>query len=113
MILDISRERPSLWYAYSVIQRGHAHNDALHLLAVGGPLSLVLYFVFFALLLRSLLRPHQTAEIGYLRWGLVVIFFGGLFQCYFQGDQVLLPFWIIAGLVIRDGDDTKSAADRA
>ncbi len=106
-ILEFSQERPRLWYAYSVIQKGHAHNDVFHLLAVGGFLAPLLFFVFFGSLIRAFFGPHRERETSYFRWGALVVLFGGIFQCYFQDDEVLLPFAILIGLALRE---TVSAA---
>lgn len=101
-ILEFSQERPRLWYAYSVIQKGHAHNDVFHLLAVGGFLAPIVFFVFFGSLIRAFFGPYSDRETSYFRWGALVVFFGGIFQCYFQDDEVLLPIAILVGLALRE-----------
>ena len=99
-ILQYSVETPSLWYAYSVIQRGHAHNDVLHLQAIAGMGAVFFYLLFFYLLVYRLLRPDRPIQNSWFLWGVLVMLPAGLFQCYFQDDEVLLPFWILAGLVL-------------
>ena len=100
-ILHFSEENPRLWYAYSVIQRGHAHNDLFHFQSIGGIFASAAYLFLFALLARRALLPVARREEDYWKWSALTIFASGLFQCYFQDDEVLLPFWIFAALLIR------------
>ena len=99
-ILRFSQEKPRLWYAYALIQRGHAHNDPFHLLAVGGPLPLLFYLLLLILLVRRMLLPARTIQGEYWKWGPLVVFAGGLYQCYFQDAEVLLPFWLLVGVLL-------------
>ena len=112
-ILRFSQEKPRLWYAYSLIQRGHAHNDAFHLLAVGGPLALLLFLLLLFMLVRRALMPAQTIEGEFWKWSALTIFPAGLYQCYFQDAEVLLPFWLFVGVLLRSTqrDPASTSAD--
>ncbi len=100
-LLRLSQERPRLWYAYQIIQRGHAHNDFMHLVAIAGPAAGIAFLLFIGLFLYRALGPSATLAYEYWKWGPVLVFFGGLYQCYFQDDEVLLPFWLLVGLALR------------
>ena len=106
-ILQYSEETPSLWYAYSVIQRGHAHNDLVHLQAVAGIGAVFLYLLFFYFLIYNLLKPDRSIQNSWFLWGVLVLLPAGLFQCYFQDDEVLLPFWVLVGLVLANGNSDE------
>ncbi len=100
-ILDFSRKHPRLWYAYMIIQRGHAHNDAFHLLAVAGPLCLAAYVLFFTGLIYRIFENSARLRDNFWKWGPAALFLAGIFQCYFQDDEVLLPFWLYTGLALQ------------
>ncbi len=108
--LAYSQKKPDLWYYYSIIQRGHAHNDYFHLLATGGPLALLAYIAFIFSLMYNVLKSGKNSVLDRWKWGPMLIFVGGLFQCYFLDDEVLLPFWIFVGLAYRmilDGEKNE------
>ena len=111
-ILEFSQENPRLWYAYAIIQRGHAHNDPFHLLAISGPLGAAAYAAFFVLLLVHVLRPAFRVRTDVWRWGPPGLLLSGLFQCYFQDDEVLLPFWLFVGLIVIS-TDRRRGPDKA
>ena len=111
--LEYSRHSPPLWYGYSVIQRGHAHNDIWHYLAIGGPGVAGLYLVFFGLLLYTLTGKGNDSPLHSWKWGLLTILGGGLLQCYFQDDEVLLPFWLLVGFALRISEKETSGGESA
>lgn len=108
--LEYSKETPDLWYAYSVIQRGHAHNDYIHFLSIGGGLAVFFYMAFIVSIVY-LLTAKGTGEgtcdsdhhdeipsnSEYARWGALVLIGGGVFQSYMLDSETLLPFWILLG----------------
>lgn len=98
-IIQYSRQHPHLWIYYSLAQRGHAHNDYLHLLVIGGLPALLSFLFFWALLLAQILKK-QSGELEYWKFGPLALLAAGFFQCYFQDDEILLPFWIYIGLVL-------------
>jgi O-antigen ligase len=84
---------PLAWYYLESTPRGHAHNDLLHLLAVGGAPAGIL---FLGLCAFSLGGPANGA-----RWilpALAGFFIAGLAQCYFQDDETVILFWVVLGL---------------
>jgi O-antigen ligase len=116
-VLGYSQEHPRLWYAYEIIQRGHAHNDLMHLVAIAGPLCGLVFLCFIGLYIYRALGPSSSLEYEFWKWGPLVVFFGGLYQCYFQDDEVLLPFWLLVGLALRGylnaSRDATAQADTA
>lgn len=110
-LLAFSQKHPRLWYAYQIIQRGHAHNDFLHLVAIAGPLCGLAFLVFIARFLVLVLSPGRTLEYEFWKWGPLMVFFGGLYQCYFQDDEVLLPFWLLVGLALRGVQQARERSD--
>jgi len=100
-VVRLSQEKPRLWYAYQVIQRGHAHNDLLHLLAIGGVLTATFYLLFFGQLLMTAFAPQiRGFSAACFRFSPLVLLFAGLLQCYFQDDETVLPFYLLIGLVL-------------
>ncbi len=112
-ILRLSVEKPRLWYAYSLTQRGHAHNDPLHLLAVGGPAAAALFLLMVFLLVRRALARARSQEDEYWKWGALAIFAAGLYQCYFQDGEVLLPFWLFVGVLLSTETETSDASSQS
>ncbi|MEQ9365736.1 MAG: O-antigen ligase family protein [Leptospirales bacterium] len=108
-VVEYGQEHLHLWVAYELAQRGHAHNDMLHFLTIAGLPALLCYLAFFYFYLRHILRPTGP-DPNFWKWGPLAILGAGLFQCYFQDDEVLLPFWALVGFAISahsrsDGDD--------
>nr|WP_246052964.1 O-antigen ligase family protein [Leptospira semungkisensis] len=99
-----SEEYPELAYFYEVTQRGHAHNDYFHLASVFGLPATIIYLslaaslVFF--LFQSKLGFHQILFF----YGLLGFFVSGLFQCYFQDDEVVILFWLLLGLFVKSSE---------
>ncbi len=96
-IEQFGREHPRLWSEYSFAQRGHAHNDMLHLTAIAGPGALLAYLAMFFFFLRSIFAAGARE---YWKFGPLALLFAGFFQCYFQDDETLLPFWIYFGFAL-------------
>ncbi len=88
-----------LWYELFITPRGHAHHDFLHFQAIGGFISSSLFVLFWALLLYKFFEETEK-EKTILLAGLFSIFPAGFFQCYFQDDEVVLPFYILAGFLL-------------
>jgi hypothetical protein len=51
----------------------------------------------FFFYLRSILT---TGAREYWKFGPLALLFAGFFQCYFQDDETLLPFWIYFGFAL-------------
>lgn len=100
ILLKSSQSNSALWYANETLQRGHAHSDVLHFIAIAGIPCLLSYLAFFTLLIR---RVVQKSERQFEAWkfGAAGLLVAGLYQCYFQDDAVMLPFWILVGLILR------------
>lgn len=109
-ILRFSVEHPRLWYAYMLVQRGHSHNDVFYLLAVAGPLSLLMYFLFFGDLLLLALTRSPSLRPDLWKWAPFAMLFAGLFQCYFQDDETILPLWLYTGLFLREAGKAREQA---
>lgn len=98
-VVEYGQAQPHLWVAYELAQRGHAHNDMLHFLTIAGAPALLCYLAFFFFYMRHILRPVGP-DPNFWKWGPVAILGAGLFQCYFQDDEVLLPFWALVGFAL-------------
>lgn len=102
--IDASRKERSeknskLLFFYEVTQRGHAHNDYFHIAAISGIINVFSYLgILYFILLRIQIRA-KSGEDPSLFYGLVGFFFAGLFQCYFQDDEVVLVFWYLVGFL--------------
>ena len=93
----LSEEYKELLFFFEVTQRGHAHNDFLHLAAIAGLPAMLVYILLGSVIGYSLLRGKSTRKDSILFYGLVGFFFAGLFQCYFQDDEVVIVFWYLLG----------------
>ena len=58
---------------------------------------MILYILLGAVIAYYLLQHKQSRTDGILFYGLVGFFFAGLFQCYFQDDEVVIVFWYLLG----------------
>ncbi|EMF70038.1 O-antigen ligase [Leptospira interrogans serovar Icterohaemorrhagiae str. Verdun HP] len=99
--IEHSEEYRELYYFYETTQRGHAHNDYFHLLAVFGIPSFLLFLLLGTELYRRLITTKLSYEHSLYFFGLSGFFISGLFQCYFQDDEVVILFWILCGLFLR------------
>ncbi len=100
--IEISRKRLSveekeLSFFYEVTQRGHSHNDYLHLMTIFGIPQFILYLSLMSLILFTLLNKEIPNSAKYLTYGLSGFFFSGILQCYFQDDEVLIVFMFLLG----------------
>ena len=94
---SLSEKYQNLLFFFEVTQRGHAHNDFLHIAAIAGLPAMILYILLGAVIAYYLLQHKQSRTDGILFYGLVGFFFAGLFQCYFQDDEVVIVFWYLLG----------------
>ncbi|EMY78850.1 O-antigen ligase [Leptospira weilii serovar Ranarum str. ICFT] len=99
--MDHAEKYRELYYFYETTQRGHAHNDYFHLFAVFGFPAVLLFLSLGTLLYRKLTTTKLPYEHSLYFFGLSGFFFSGLFQCYFQDDEVVILFWILCGLFLR------------
>lgn len=97
-ILLTGKAQPYLYYPYALIQRGHAHNDLLNFAAIGGLPAALLFLCFWGSVILAILNSGGRARLW--RFGLLIVFFGGWFQCFFLDDEVMVPFWALLGLVL-------------
>ncbi len=96
-----SERYPELAYFYEVTQRGHAHNDYIHLATVFGIFATLIYLSLAGLFLFSLFRSKQNFQNILFFYGILGFFVSGLFQCYFQDDEVVILFWLLIGLFVK------------
>ncbi len=88
------------------VPRGHAHQDLLHLAAIGGlPAAflflILIYQIMRGAISRKTLRKEAELEHAwspYLFCGCLALFIGGLAQCYFLDDEVVILFWLSIAL---------------
>ncbi len=93
----LSQKYKDLLFFFEVTQRGHAHNDFLHIAAIAGLPALLIYIALASVICYKLLQPKFSRNDNILFYGLVGFFFAGLFQCYFQDDEVVIVFWYLLG----------------
>ncbi|EPG75451.1 O-antigen ligase [Leptospira fainei serovar Hurstbridge str. BUT 6] len=110
--MEHSETYPELAYFYEVTQKGHAHNDYFHFASVFGAPSLLIYLSIAALFSFFLLQSKQSLNRIIFYYGIFGFFVSGLFQCYFQDDEVVILFWLILGLFVR-GEWESSHSDDA
>nr|WP_246050501.1 O-antigen ligase family protein [Leptospira langatensis] len=96
-----SEEYPELAYFYEVTQRGHAHNDYIHLASVFGLPAAFLYLSLAGALVFFSFQSKQGFHRIIFFYGLLGFFVSGLFQCYFQDDEVVILFWLLLGLFVK------------
>ena len=110
--INISRKERSeknqkLLYFYEVTQRGHSHNDYFHIAAVSGIINVIFYLGILYFIIVKMIEKSINLEDTALYYGLVGFFFAGLFQCYFQDDEVVLVFWYLAGFLFNPSKEEK------
>lgn len=101
VLLTMSQKQPGLWFANETLQRGHAHSDLLHFFAICGIGGIVVYLAFYAAVLREIGRDSVHPGLNTWRFSAIGLLPAGLYQCYMLDDAVLLPFWIMVGLLLR------------
>lgn len=94
---QLSTEQKELSFFYEVTQRGHAHNDYLHLMSIFGIPQVVFYLFLCGIIIHTLLSLKIPKNVKYVTYGLSGFFFSGLLQCYFQDDEVLIVFMFLLG----------------
>lgn len=97
-----SEEYPELAYFYEVTQRGHAHNDYFHLASVFGLPALAIFLSLAGAIIYYIFRSRLPFSKILFFYGLLGFFISGLFQCYFQDDEVVILFWILLGLFVKE-----------
>jgi O-antigen ligase len=116
--IEVARKKLSLKYDelaffYETTQRGHAHNDYLHLWVTFGFLILFLYLILAYFLVQALLVSQLPFIELALYLGLGGFFAAGLLQCYFQDDEVVIFFWMLFGMFTRSNQLDQSNEDIA
>lgn len=101
----IIQKNEQLWYELSITPRGHAHNDFLHFLAIGGVVTGVIFLFFwiflfyqFSQLINLFKSNFNLSGESLLFIGSLSMFVAGFFQCYLLDDEVVLPFYLSIGL---------------
>ncbi|MBM9578736.1 O-antigen ligase family protein [Leptospira sp. 201903070] len=91
-----------LWYELYITPRGHAHNDLLHFVAVGGIFAGILFLWFWWKLFEIFFRidSNRTESISILTIGVLSLYPAGFFQCYLLDDEVVLPFFVFCGIFL-------------
>ncbi len=102
--IEISRKQLSekykeLLFFFEVTQRGHAHNDYLHIAAVSGIFALIAFLALSGAIYNQIITSGLDAKNRVFFYGLLGFFFAGIFQCYFQDDEVVIVFWFLAGFL--------------
>ncbi len=102
----ILSEMPYLFYEISITPKSHAHHDFLHFFVLGGVVAGIIFLFFWLIILFHLLndRKFNPSLVG-----AYAIFIGGLFQCYFLDDEVLLPLLAIVSLKLKKLDTSRFA----
>ncbi len=110
------RKHPETLYYVKNTPRGHAHNDLLHIAAVGGFPAALCFLALIFLSTRALQRPASTESgIGrgdYLLVGSAAFFLAGFAQCYFQDDEVVTLFWVTLALAHCNRLSVRKSASR-
>ena len=70
-----------------------------HIAAISGILNVIFYLGILYFIIVKILEKSINSEDTALYYGLVGFFFAGLFQCYFQDDEVVLVFWYLVGFL--------------
>ncbi len=104
---DRSEKNHELLFFYEVTQRGHAHNDYFHIVAISGFLNLFLYLGIFYSIAEKIYKRAVEGKDNHLYYGLIGFFFAGLFQCYFQDDEVVIVFYYLLGMLFYTNDEKK------
>ncbi|MCB1159285.1 MAG: O-antigen ligase family protein, partial [Leptospiraceae bacterium] len=97
----LSENNRELLYFYEVTQRGHAHNDYLHISAISGFMGFLAYLIFIGFSSHAIYSLKEFKEYSIYFYGLLGFFLSGLFQCYFQDDEVVILFWMLMGFLSR------------
>ena len=112
------RQNPTNWYFVENAPRGHAHNDFLHLGAIAGVPAALIYLILLIYCFRllgteldlyreSVGTPQTTEKITRIGdkfraysclAGCIAIYPAGIFQCYYQDDEVIVFYWVLAGM---------------
>ncbi|HMY67047.1 MAG TPA: O-antigen ligase family protein [Leptospiraceae bacterium] len=95
---ELSLENSRLLFFYETVQRGHAHNDIFHILAISGFPGGISFLLLFAGTV-SVVWKNRNLKYAPLAYGLAGFFFAGVFQCYFQDDETVIVFWYILGFI--------------
>lgn len=100
--IKMIESQEQLWYELYITPRGHAHNDLLHFVAVGGIFAGILFLWFWWKLWDRFFRidPKETGSLSILTIGILSLYPAGFFQCYLLDDEVLLPFFAFCGIFL-------------
>ncbi|EPG75618.1 O-antigen ligase [Leptospira fainei serovar Hurstbridge str. BUT 6] len=93
----ISRQE-QLWYELEITPNVHAHNDLLQFSIIGGWASALFLVLFFFFLFRRI-GISDPDETGPSVIGVGSLWVAGFFQCYLLDDEVVLPFYALAGIL--------------
>lgn len=99
----VSRHPDTLYFIMNTPD-GHAHNDLLHIFAIGGFPAVILFLMMIALIIQLPTIARITSGETYILliggiMGIMAFFSAGLFQCYFQDDEVVGFFWVLTGFL--------------
>ncbi|MBM9578664.1 O-antigen ligase family protein [Leptospira sp. 201903070] len=104
-----SEKHRELYYFYETTQRGHAHNDYFHLFAVFGFPAVFLFLALGTGLYYKLVSTSLPYSQSLYFFGISGFFLSGLFQCYFQDDEVVILFWILSGFFLRTSKEESDS----
>ncbi|MDH5655031.1 MAG: O-antigen ligase family protein [Spirochaetia bacterium] len=100
---------PELLYFSNNTPAGHAHNDFLHLLSVGGIFAGVFYLAVLLITAGFLFKNKLISKTSgfiqedftavFLSTGVIAVFIAGLAQCYFQDDETVAVIWTAIALI--------------
>ncbi|MBE7410810.1 MAG: O-antigen ligase family protein [Leptospiraceae bacterium] len=98
---ELSSKFKELLFFFEVTQRGHAHNDFLHITAVFGVFALIAFLTLSSTIFLQISKSELDTRSRIFFYGLLGFFFAGIFQCYFQDDEVVIVFWFLVGFLNR------------
>jgi O-antigen ligase len=96
---SISSEKSELLFFNEISQKGHAHNDMLHLAVTSGIFTPIFFLLILGFIVSKLTDSRLEFKQRFFYFSLVGFFLAGSFQCYFQDDEVVILFWYLLGLL--------------
>ncbi len=95
---------PDTWYSMHFVPRSHVHNDLLDLVYNYGIFTGLIFIAFLFCILKFVLSLSQSQKklAIFLFAGCLALVFASFAQCYFKDDEVLVVFWLLIALGLRE-----------